>query len=297
MDNEFLATIKLDNSNEFHGENIYQPQGFSSKKYPFMFLGGASTLCLNGSLNDIDMKGKIVLYDHGINERIKKGEIVKQADGAGIVLINAPKDGYSIIADHHALPALHIPYAFRPKIKAYINSSTSSQRPPSSSKAPLPMCPTLRIATLIKKVHPDWSPTTIKSTIMMTTYVKDNTNKPISNERNLPTDLIAVGANHVMPLNVLDPELIYDISPMDYYPYYAAFVYNVSDVRFIIHQKINCSSIKSIPEGELNYLSTIARLSANKARAVTFTRTVANIGEVAETYYAKLGVPEWFLHM
>ncbi|XP_042404908.1 subtilisin-like protease 4 [Zingiber officinale] len=126
----------------------------------------------------------------------------------------------------------------------------------------------------------------------MTTYVKDNTNKPISNERNLPTDLIVVGASHVMPLKVLDPELIYDISPVDYYPYYAAFVYNVSDVRSIIHQKINCPSIKSIPEGELNYPSTIVRLSANEARTVTFTRTVANIGEVAVTYYAKLGVPD-----
>ncbi|XP_042460556.1 subtilisin-like protease 4 [Zingiber officinale] len=326
MDREFLATVKLGDGSEFHGESIYQPQGFSSKKYPLVFPGGASNLCLNGSLNGIDVKGKIVLCDRGINGRIEKGEVVKQAGGAGMVLVNAPKDGYSTIADLHVLPASHIPYAFGHKIKAYINSSSlptativfkgtithvphspaitsfssrgPSQNTPGILKPDITgpgvsvlaawntqkfnvisgtsmSCPHLSgIAALIKKAHPDWSPAAIKSAIMTTAYVKDNTNNPIFDERNLPADLFAVGAGHVMPLKVLDPGLIYDISPTDYYPY------------------LCCSSIKSILEGELNYPSITAQLPTNEARTVTFTRTVTNVGKAAATYYAKLDVPD-----
>ncbi|XP_042460535.1 subtilisin-like protease 4 [Zingiber officinale] len=343
MDREFLATVKLGDGSEFHGESIYQPQGFSSKKYPLVFPGGASTLCLNGSLNGIDVKGKIVLCDRGINGRIEKGEVVEQAGGAGMVLVNAPKDGYSTIADLHILPASHIPYAFGHKIKAYINSSSlptativfkgtithvphspaitsfssrgPSQNTPGILKPDITgpgvsvlaawntqkfnvisgtsmSCPHLSgIAALIKKAHPDWSPAAIKSAIMTTAYVKDNTNNPIFDERNLPADLFAVGAGHVMPLKVLDPGLIYDISPTDYYPYLCGLGYSVSNVRIIVHRKINCSSIKSIPEGELNYPSITVRLPTNEARTVTFTRTVTNVGKAAATYYAKLDVP------
>ncbi|XP_042401247.1 subtilisin-like protease 4 [Zingiber officinale] len=344
MDREFLATVKLGDGSEFRGESIYQPQGFSLKKYPLVFPGGASTLCLNGSLDGIDVKGKIVLCDRGINGRIEKGEIVKQAGGAGMVLVNAPKDSYSTIADLHALPASHIPYAFGLKIKAYINSSSlptativfkgtithvpnspaitsfssrgPSQNTPGILKPDITgpgvsvlaawntqkfnvisgtsmSCPHLSgIAALIKKVHPDWSPAAIKSAIMTTTYIKDNTNNPISDERNLPADLFAVGAGHVMPLKVLNPGLVYDISPTDYYPYLCGLGYSVSDLRVIVHRKVNCSLIKSIPEGELNYPSITVRLPTNEARTVTFTRTVTNVGEATTTYYAKLDVPD-----
>ncbi|XP_042460560.1 subtilisin-like protease 4 [Zingiber officinale] len=342
--NAMRKGVFLGDGSEFHGESIYQPQGFSSKKYPLMLPGGASTLCLNGSLNGIDVKGKIVLCDRGINGRIEKGEVVKQAGGAGMVLVNAPKDGYSTIADLHVLPASHIPYAFGHNIKAYINSSSlptativfkgtithvphssaitfSSSRGPSQNTPGIlkpditgpgvsvlaawntqkfnvipgttMSCPHLSgIAALIMKAHLDWSPAAIKSAIMTTTYVKDNTNNPIFDERNLPADLFAVGAGHVMPLKVLDPGLIYDISPTDNYPYLCGLGYSVSDVRIIVHRKINCSSIKSIPEGELNYPSITVRLPRNEARTVTFTRTVTNVGKAAATYYAKLDVPD-----
>ncbi|XP_042404905.1 subtilisin-like protease 4 [Zingiber officinale] len=344
MDREFLATVKLGDGSEFRGESIYQPQGFSSKKYPLVFPGGASTLCLKGSLDGIDVKGKIVLCDRGVNGRIEKGEVVKQAGGVGMVLVNQPQDGYSTLADVHALPASHIPYAYGLKIKAYINSSsnptativfngtiTHAPRSPAitsfSSRGPSQItpgilkpditgpgvsvlaawntqkfnvisgtsmsCPHLSgIAALIKKVHPDWSPAAIKSAIMTTAYVKDNTNNSISDERNLPADLFAVGSGHVKPLKVLNPGLIYDISPEDYYSYLCGLGYSDSDVRVIVHRNINCSSIKNIPEGELNYPSITVRLPANQTRTVTFTRTVTNVGEATATYYAKLDVPD-----
>ncbi|XP_042460551.1 subtilisin-like protease [Zingiber officinale] len=127
---------------------------------------------------------------------------------------------------------------------------------------------------------------------MMMAYVKDDTNNLIYDKRNLLADLFTVGVSHVMPLKVLNPGLIYDISLTDYYPYLCGLGYSVSDMSIIIHHKINCSSIKSIPEGELNYPSITIQLSANEARTVTITRIVTNIGKAVATYYAKLDIPD-----
>ena len=44
----------------------------------------------------------------GINDRIKKSLVVLAADGAGMILLNAPTDGESVIPDAHFLPASNI---------------------------------------------------------------------------------------------------------------------------------------------------------------------------------------------
>ncbi|URD81214.1 subtilisin-like protease [Musa troglodytarum] len=59
-------------------------------------------------------------------------------------------------------------------------------------------CPHLSgIAALIRKANPDWSPAAIKSAIMTTAYVTDNSRGPILDERHLPADFFAIGAGHV----------------------------------------------------------------------------------------------------
>lgn len=344
MDRSFSATVKLGDGREFPGQSLYQPRGFSSKKYPLVFLGGNASFCLDGSLDSADVKGKIVFCDRGGNPTVPRGQVVKEAGGAGMVLANELEDGYSTYVSLPAVPASIIPYAYGLKIKAYINSTarptativfdgtvTHVPRSPAitafSSRGPSQItpgilkpditgpgvnvlaawntkkfnvisgtsmsCPHLSgVAALIKKAHPDWSPAAIKSAIMTTAYVKDNTNKPISDETNLPADLFALGAGHVKPLKVLDPGLVYDISPADYHPYLCGLGYTDSDIRAIVNRKINCSSIKSIREGDLNYPSITVRLPTNPKRTVTFTRTVTNVGDGPATYHAKLDVPE-----
>ncbi|XP_074578822.1 subtilisin-like protease 4 [Curcuma longa] len=344
MDRSFSATVKLGDGRQFRGQSLYQPRSFSpKKKHPLVFLGGNASFCLDGSLDRVDVKGKIVFCDRGGSPTIPRGQVVKQAGGAGMVLANDLESGYSTYASLHAVPASHIPYADGLKIKAYINSTarptaaivfdgavTHVPRSPAitafSSRGPSQItpgilkpditgpgvnvlaawntekfnvisgtsmsCPHLSgVAALIKKAHPDWSPAAIKSAIMTTAYVKDNTNKPISDETNRPADLFALGAGHVKPLKVLDPGLVYDTSPEDYYPYLCGLGYADSDIQAIVNRKINCSSIKSIREGDLNYPSITVRLPANQKRTVSFTRTVTNVGESPATYYAKVEVP------
>jgi hypothetical protein len=78
--------------------------------YPLVCAGGGSTpdanYCGDGSLNGLDVKGKIVLCDRGNNIGwIDKGAEVKRAGGFGMILANEFSHGYSTLADLHVLPA------------------------------------------------------------------------------------------------------------------------------------------------------------------------------------------------
>lgn len=57
--------------------------------------------------------------------RIAKGEEVKNAGGAAMILMNEESDGFSTNADAHVLPATHVSHAAGQKIKAYINSTAT----------------------------------------------------------------------------------------------------------------------------------------------------------------------------
>ncbi|URD79419.1 subtilisin-like protease [Musa troglodytarum] len=153
-------------------------------------------------------------------------------------------------------------------------------------------CPHLSgIAALIRKANPDWSPAAIKSAIMTTAYVTDNSRGPILDERHLPADFFAIGAGHVNPPKAIDPGLVYDLTPQDYIPYLCG-LYESYLVEVIVGRPVDCSSPKSIREGELNYPSISLTLPANNLKSVRYRRTVTNVGEPTSTYRVKLDVPQ-----
>ncbi|OAY63584.1 Subtilisin-like protease SBT1.2 [Ananas comosus] len=131
MDRQITSTVKLGNGIEFDGETLNQPRDFGQPMLPLVFAGaiGGSTnttsQCLNGTLDGVDIRGKIVLCERGGSGRTDKGNVVLAAGGAGMILMNGPNDGYSTLADPHVLPASHISYADGNKIKEYINSTAS----------------------------------------------------------------------------------------------------------------------------------------------------------------------------
>lgn len=85
-----------------------------------------TAFCAQGSLKDIDVKNKVVLCDRGgAVGRIAKGQEVKNAGGAAMILTNLKSDDFNTIADPHALPAAHVSFADGLKIKAYINSTST----------------------------------------------------------------------------------------------------------------------------------------------------------------------------
>ncbi|RZS01579.1 hypothetical protein BHM03_00031444 [Ensete ventricosum] len=346
-DRSFSSIVKLGDGQELDGESLSQPRDLEPEMLPLVYPGHTtgnenSSFCLSGSLDGVDVHGKIVVCDDGGNGRAEKDDVVKSAGGSGMIIVNNPDFAYSTLVEPHVLRTSNVPYADGLKIKAYISTTsaptativfkgTVMHKPHSpamasfSSRGPSQItpgilkpditgpgvnilaawtsafevfsgtsmsCPHLSgIAALIKKAHPHWSPAAIKSAIMTTAYAIDINRGPILDERHVPADLFAVGAGHVDPPKAMDPGLVYDLTPQDYIPYLCGLYANYH-VRAIVGGPVNCSSVKSISEAELNYPSISVKLPANHSTPVSYTRTVTNVGEPRSTYRAMVDVPE-----
>ncbi|XP_040377435.1 subtilisin-like protease SBT5.3 [Oryza brachyantha] len=82
-----------------------------------------SRLCMLGSLDPAKVKGKIVVCLRGVNPRVEKGEAVREAGGAGMVLANDATTGNEIIADAHVLPATHVKFSDGQRIFSYLKKT------------------------------------------------------------------------------------------------------------------------------------------------------------------------------
>ncbi|KAG2607157.1 hypothetical protein PVAP13_4NG197933 [Panicum virgatum] len=79
--------------------------------------------CLLGSLDPEKAKGKIVVCVRGAITRVEKGEAVRRAGGAAMILVNDEVSGNDLHADPHVLPAVHISYADGLTLSDYIKNS------------------------------------------------------------------------------------------------------------------------------------------------------------------------------
>ncbi|KAM1034576.1 hypothetical protein ACFX2A_038838 [Malus domestica] len=128
IDRSKRATALLGNHGEFDDVSLNQPKDFNSTLLPLVYPGvngdQSLSLCAPGSLGNVE--GKIVLCEGG-RGRVAKGEELKRAGGAAMILANLEVGGYTVLADAHVLPATHVSYAAGLMIKAYINSTATPQ--------------------------------------------------------------------------------------------------------------------------------------------------------------------------
>ncbi|OWM71944.1 hypothetical protein CDL15_Pgr017827 [Punica granatum] len=354
IDRTIKATARLGNAGTYDGESLFQPKDFPSRLVPLVYAGAngnsSSALCAEGSLRNSNVRGKVVLCERGGGiARIAKGQEVKDAGGAAMILMNDELNAYSTLVDAHVLPATHVSYAAGLKIKGYINSTSTptatiafkgtiigdpsapavtsfSSRGPSIESPgilkpdiigpgvsilaawPFPIendtkttvnfniisgtsmsCPHLSgVAALLKSAHPDWSPAAIKSAIMTTANVFNLAKKPIINENLLPADIFTIGAGHVNPAKASDPGLIYDVSPVEYIAYLCGLGYSDKEIAFVTQKNVSCSSVRSIPEAQLNYPSFSIILGSSPQN---YTRTVTNVGSTG-SYTYKVDAPD-----
>ncbi|KAL9167387.1 hypothetical protein ABFS82_05G093600 [Erythranthe guttata] len=115
IDRKITATVVLGNGEEIEGET---GKGFPSTGklelvYPWPFFPG-----------DTSIRGKMVVRE---NQKGKSdsGQVVKDAGGAAMILINTYDQGDTTFDDPHVLPALQIGYADGLKIIAYLNSTSN----------------------------------------------------------------------------------------------------------------------------------------------------------------------------
>ncbi|MED6167672.1 Subtilisin-like protease 3 [Stylosanthes scabra] len=129
-DRKISAVAKLGNGTEFQGESAFQPKDFAPTLLPLVYSGASgnesSAFCAPGSLEGVDVQGKVVLCEIGGGiARIDKGQEVKNAGGAAMILMNSEDRGYTTFADPHVLPAAHVSYSAGLAIKEYINSTSA----------------------------------------------------------------------------------------------------------------------------------------------------------------------------
>ncbi|VFQ84023.1 unnamed protein product [Cuscuta campestris] len=129
----FPSIVELGNGNILRGESLYS--GKPTKRLPLVYGKGkkGAEFCTNGTLYSGLVKGKIVVCERGINGRAEKGEVVKRADGAGMILINRVTDGEQVYADPHLLPAAGLGASAGIALKHYVTSN-STQTPTASIK-------------------------------------------------------------------------------------------------------------------------------------------------------------------
>ena len=110
------------------GASVSVPFG-ESVTGPSIYAGDAAAaegaaLCLPGSLDAAKVAGHIVVCDRGENARAEKSQVVKDAGGIGMVLVNVPGAADSLDNDFHVVPSIHLGSVHREAVLAYVQGGT-----------------------------------------------------------------------------------------------------------------------------------------------------------------------------
>ncbi|RZC68502.1 hypothetical protein C5167_031779 [Papaver somniferum] len=135
-------------------------------------------------------------------------------------------------------------------------------------------------AAYIKTFHPDWSPSAIKSALMTTAFVMNNT-------KNSEAEF-AYGSGQIDPVKALNPGLVYDAHADDYVKYICGLGFDSTKVKLITNSTCPRGSTASDYSRNLNYPSFGAHVEAGETINLKFTRTVTNVAKTESTYKVKV---------
>ncbi|KAJ9539704.1 hypothetical protein OSB04_026210 [Centaurea solstitialis] len=143
------------------------------------------------------------------------------------------------------------------------------------------------VAALLKARHPDWSPAAIKSALMTTAYIHDNTYQPLKDSSsNGPSSPYDHGAGHINPSRAVDPGLVYDIGPQDYFDFLCT--QGLTRTQLVVFAKFSNRTCRHSLSGpsDLNYPALSAVFPEEKrVSSVTIRRTVTNVGPPNSKYH------------
>lgn len=130
LDRRFPAIVKMGNGKFLYGESMYPGKQMPSaeRKLELVYVTDGqrgSEFCLDGSLPTAKVRGKIVVCDRGVNGRAEKGQVVKKAGGAAMILANTVINLEEDSVDAHVLLATSIGFDEAIQLKSYMNKSRS----------------------------------------------------------------------------------------------------------------------------------------------------------------------------
>ncbi|PKU74694.1 subtilisin-like protease SBT1.8 [Dendrobium catenatum] len=124
IDRDFPAYVTLDSGDRFAGVSLYSGEGMEETLVPLFYdnRNNASRMCLSGTLDPANIKGRVVLCDRGVSARVEKGAVIRDSGGVGMILANTAANGEELVADSHLLPAVAVGKIAGDKIRKYIIS-------------------------------------------------------------------------------------------------------------------------------------------------------------------------------
>ncbi|THF93998.1 hypothetical protein TEA_020407 [Camellia sinensis var. sinensis] len=285
-----------------------------------------ASFCKNNTLDPTLIKGKIVVcgLESFTDDRSAKAVVIRQGGGVGMILIDplvkhvsfqnpiatikltstvlftkpAPQMAVfssmgpniitpDIIKPDITAPGLNILAAWSPvsttttggrNVDFNIISGTSMSCPHVSA-----------VAAIIKSVHPSWSPAAIKSAIMTTATILDNTGKLI--ERDLqggtPTTPFDYGSGQINPVAAVDPGLIYDFDSNDIIDFLCSTGSTPSQMVNLTGVVVSCKNPPT-PSYDFNYPSIGV---SNLSGSLSVHRTVTYYGKGSTVYYSQVDYP------
>ncbi|KAL0385709.1 UNVERIFIED_CONTAM: Subtilisin-like protease SBT4.3 [Sesamum radiatum] len=142
-------------------------------------------------------------------------------------------------------------------------------------------------AAYVKSVHPDWSPSAIKSAIMTTAWPMDPTKHK--------EEEFSYGAGHLNPINATNPGLVYETNEQDYIKLLCNIRYTIESIRKLFNNNsINCPKQVDATINDFNYPSISLQVKHGVPFSASFTRTVTNVGPANSTYTARINKPANF---
>lgn len=153
-------------------------------------------------------------------------------------------------------------------------------------------CPHLSgVATLLKSAHPDWSPASIKSAIITTSYWNDRRNDVniVDQYDHRAASFNLMGSGHVNPIKACNPGLVYDTTEPNeeyYLPYLCGLNYTDKHVSMFTGKKSMCSDVKTTIDGiDLNYPSVVVAMGEFNNYSRSFSRVVTNVAGLINYSY------------
>ncbi|KAG8367142.1 hypothetical protein BUALT_Bualt16G0041900 [Buddleja alternifolia] len=124
IDRDFPSYAVLGNGEKYTGVSLYSGDSMGEKNVELVYNNGgnSSNLCLAGSLEPAAVRGKVVVCDRGINPRVEKGLVVRDAGGVGMILANTAASGEELVADSHLLPAVAVGRRVGDMIREYVKT-------------------------------------------------------------------------------------------------------------------------------------------------------------------------------
>ncbi|KAJ0978310.1 hypothetical protein J5N97_013784 [Dioscorea zingiberensis] len=79
--------------------------------------------CSPASQGRFNVTGKIVICETWLSENIDKGEVVKRAGGAAMILLSQSWDRFTTKSEAHVLPTAHLSHADSLKVVSYFRTT------------------------------------------------------------------------------------------------------------------------------------------------------------------------------